>query len=163
MVVSSTLPRFSTSLLYYGLTLNTGGFGLDLYLTQFIFGVVEIPAILSSLFLMQHFGRKIPQAGFLFFGGVTCFMVLAIPKGTFKTFVMFFLFVFLLLRLKFLKCVSDMHYVFNRSSSGGHNHCLTGEIFFHCLIQHTLRLHCRVIPNHFKVMLLFMLLLMIIT
>lgn len=90
MVVSSTLPRFSTSLLYYGLTLNTGGFGLNLYLTQFIFGVVEIPAILSCLFLMQHIGRKIPQAGFLFFGGVTCFMVLAIPKGTFKTFVMFF-------------------------------------------------------------------------
>ncbi|XP_030253544.1 solute carrier family 22 member 13-like isoform X2 [Sparus aurata] len=71
---------FSTSLLYYGLTLNTGGFGLNLYLTQFIFGVVEIPAILSCLFLMQHIGRKIPQAGFLFFGGVTCFMVLAIPK-----------------------------------------------------------------------------------
>ncbi|XP_036934312.1 solute carrier family 22 member 13-like isoform X1 [Acanthopagrus latus] len=71
---------FSTSLLYYGLTLNTGGFGLNLYLTQFIFGVVEIPAILSCLFLIQHFGRKITQAGFLFFGGVACLMVLAIPK-----------------------------------------------------------------------------------
>ncbi|XP_030253545.1 solute carrier family 22 member 13-like isoform X3 [Sparus aurata] len=30
--------------------------------------------------LNEHIGRKIPQAGFLFFGGVTCFMVLAIPK-----------------------------------------------------------------------------------
>ncbi|XP_073344824.1 solute carrier family 22 member 13-like [Pagrus major] len=71
---------FSTSLLYYGLTLNTGGFGLNLYLTQFIFGVVEIPAILSSLFLMQHVGRRISQAGFLFSGGVACFVVLAIPN-----------------------------------------------------------------------------------
>lgn len=92
-MVSSTLTRFSTSLLYYGLSLNTGGFGLNLYLTQFIFGVVEIPAILSCLFLIQHFGRKIPQAGFLFFGGVTCFMVLVIPKGTFKTFAMIFFFI----------------------------------------------------------------------
>ena len=162
-MVSSTLTRFSTSLLYYGLTLNTGGFGLNLYLTQFIFGVVEIPAILSCLFLIQHFGRKITQAGFLFFGGVACLMVLAIPKGTLKTFAMFFFLKKCVTKVEFVKCVSDMYFVFHRSSSGGHNHCLTGEIFFHCLFQHTIRLYCRVIPNHFKVMLLFMLLLMIIT
>ncbi|KAM8731784.1 solute carrier family 22 member 13-like isoform 3-T3 [Acanthopagrus schlegelii] len=30
--------------------------------------------------LNEHFGRKITQAGFLFFGGVACLMVLAIPK-----------------------------------------------------------------------------------
>ncbi|XP_073344778.1 solute carrier family 22 member 13-like [Pagrus major] len=71
---------FSTSLLYYGLSLNVGGFGLNLYLTQFIFGLVEIPGLLSSLFLMQHFGRKICQAGYLFFGGAACLLILAIPN-----------------------------------------------------------------------------------
>ncbi|XP_042372689.1 solute carrier family 22 member 13-like, partial [Plectropomus leopardus] len=71
---------FSTSLMYYGLSLNVGSFGPNMYLTQFIFGAVEIPALLSSLALIQHFGRRICQSGFLFFGGAACLMVLAIPK-----------------------------------------------------------------------------------
>ncbi|XP_041817776.1 solute carrier family 22 member 13-like [Chelmon rostratus] len=71
---------FSTSLLYYGLSLNVGSFGLSIYLTQFIFGVVEIPAQLSSLAFVQFFGRRISQAGFLLFGGAACLVVLAIPK-----------------------------------------------------------------------------------
>uniref|UniRef100_A0A671XNX4 Solute carrier family 22 member 13b n=1 Tax=Sparus aurata TaxID=8175 RepID=A0A671XNX4_SPAAU len=71
---------FSTSLLYYGLSLNAEGFGLNLYLTQFIFGFIEIPGMLSCLFFMQHFGRKICQAFYLFFGGAACLVILAIPN-----------------------------------------------------------------------------------
>ncbi|XP_041817559.1 solute carrier family 22 member 13-like [Chelmon rostratus] len=71
---------FGTSLMYYGLSLNVGHFGLDIYLTQFIFGLVEIPARLGSLFLIQHFGRKICQAGLLLFGGCACLLILAIPE-----------------------------------------------------------------------------------
>ncbi|XP_071341208.1 solute carrier family 22 member 13-like isoform X2 [Trachinotus anak] len=71
---------FGTSLMYYGLSLNVGNFGLDIYLTQFIFGVVEIPARVGSLPLLQRFGRRICQAGMLFFGGSACLGILAIPK-----------------------------------------------------------------------------------
>ncbi|XP_070842517.1 solute carrier family 22 member 13-like [Chaetodon trifascialis] len=71
---------FSTSLLYYGLSLNVGSFGLNIYLTQFIFGLVEIPAQFSSFVVIQFFGRRISQAGFLLFGGAACLVVLAIPK-----------------------------------------------------------------------------------
>ncbi|GAA6220156.1 solute carrier family 22 member 13 isoform X3 [Lates japonicus] len=71
---------FGTSLMYYGLSLNVGNFGLDIYLTQFIFGIVEIPAYLGSLPLIQHFGRRICQAGALFFGGAACLGILAIPE-----------------------------------------------------------------------------------
>ncbi|XP_044032537.1 solute carrier family 22 member 13b isoform X2 [Siniperca chuatsi] len=71
---------FGTSLMYYGLSLNVDNFGLDIYLTQFIFGVVEIPARLGSLPLIQHFGRKICQAGVLLFGGCACLGILVIPK-----------------------------------------------------------------------------------
>nr|XP_033494476.1 solute carrier family 22 member 13-like isoform X2 [Epinephelus lanceolatus] len=71
---------FSTSLLYFGMSLNVGSFGLNIYLTQFIFGAVEIPAQLSTLFLIQRFGRRISQAGFLLFGGAAFLLVLAIPK-----------------------------------------------------------------------------------
>ncbi|KAM9323115.1 solute carrier family 22 member 13-like [Pholidichthys leucotaenia] len=71
---------FAASLLFYGLSLNVGSFGLDIYLTQLIFAVVEIPANLSGLFLIQHFGRKKCQSGFLLFGGTACLVVLAVPK-----------------------------------------------------------------------------------
>lgn len=68
--------------MYYGLSLNVGNFGLDIYLTQFIFGVVEVPARLGCLPLLQIFGRKICQAVVLLFGGCACLVILAVPKGT---------------------------------------------------------------------------------
>lgn len=74
--------RFATSLMYYGLSLNVGNFGLDIYLTQFIFGVVELPARLGSLPLLQLLGRKIVQAAVLIFGGCACLALIAIPRGT---------------------------------------------------------------------------------
>lgn len=67
--------------MYYGLSLNVGNFGLDIYLTQFVFGAVEIPARVGSLPLLQRFGRRICQAGVLFFGGAACLGILAIPTG----------------------------------------------------------------------------------
>ncbi|XP_042366401.1 solute carrier family 22 member 13-like [Plectropomus leopardus] len=71
---------FATSLLFYGLSLNVGNFGVDIYLTQFIFGAAELPARLGSLPLIQHFGRKLCLAGTLLFGGAACLGILAIPK-----------------------------------------------------------------------------------
>ncbi|XP_034077836.1 solute carrier family 22 member 13-like [Gymnodraco acuticeps] len=71
---------FAANLLYYRLTLNVGSFGLNIYLTQFIFGVVEFPAQATSYALMQRIGRRTGLVGFLFFGGASCLMVLAIPK-----------------------------------------------------------------------------------
>ncbi|XP_035980751.1 solute carrier family 22 member 13-like [Fundulus heteroclitus] len=71
---------FATSLMYYGFSLNVGNFGLDIYLTQFIFGVVEVPARVGILPFLQHFGRKICQATVLLFGGVACLCVLVVPK-----------------------------------------------------------------------------------
>ncbi|XP_068160427.1 solute carrier family 22 member 13-like [Antennarius striatus] len=71
---------FASSLMYFGLGLNVSSFGINIYLTQFIFGFVEIPANMITLVLIQYFGRRISQAGFLIFGGVSCLVVLAIPK-----------------------------------------------------------------------------------
>lgn len=77
-------------MLYYGLSLNVDSFGLNIFLTQFVFGIVEIPAVLSNFVLSQHLGRRLSQAGFLFFGGVACLLILAVPKG--MEFDMLFLF-----------------------------------------------------------------------
>lgn len=67
--------------MYYGLSLNVGNFGLDIYLTQCVFGLVELPASLGSLPLIQRFGRKISLAVIPLFGGAACLGILVIPKG----------------------------------------------------------------------------------
>ncbi|XP_029935811.1 solute carrier family 22 member 13-like [Myripristis murdjan] len=70
---------FGASMVYFGLSLSVGDFGLDIYLTQFIFGIVEIPAYLVSLASIQHFGRRIYQAGVLLISGCACLVIPAIP------------------------------------------------------------------------------------
>lgn len=74
------------SLVYFGLSLNVGSFGLNVYLTQLAFGASEIPSVLSGFVLNQHLGRRLSEAGFLFFGGAACHLVLAAPKGTISLF-----------------------------------------------------------------------------
>ncbi|XP_069816584.1 solute carrier family 22 member 13 [Dendropsophus ebraccatus] len=71
---------FVNSLVYYGLSLNIGTFGLDIYLTQLIFGAVEIPARLGSMFIVQIIGRRLSQTLCLLLGGTVCLIITAIPK-----------------------------------------------------------------------------------
>ncbi|XP_069585888.1 solute carrier family 22 member 13-like isoform X2 [Ranitomeya imitator] len=71
---------FANSLVYYGLSLNVGSFGLNIYLTQLIFGAVEIPARIGSMFTAQFFGRRLSQSLFLLLGGTACLIITAIPK-----------------------------------------------------------------------------------
>ncbi|XP_072455087.1 solute carrier family 22 member 13-like isoform X1 [Notamacropus eugenii] len=71
---------FVDSLGYYGLSLNVGSFGLDIYLTQLIFGAVEVPARLSSIFMLQKFGRRKSQMGTLIMGGLMCLIIIFIPS-----------------------------------------------------------------------------------
>ncbi|XP_019385652.1 PREDICTED: solute carrier family 22 member 13-like isoform X1 [Crocodylus porosus] len=71
---------FVNSLVYYGVSLNVGNFGLDIYLTQLVFGAVEIPARFSCIYLLQWFGRKKSQSGCLLLGGIMCLIITGIPK-----------------------------------------------------------------------------------
>ncbi|XP_062982494.1 solute carrier family 22 member 13-like [Elgaria multicarinata webbii] len=71
---------FADSFVYYGVSLHVGDFGLDIYLTQLIFGAVEIPSRFSCIFLLQWLGRKKCQAAWLLLGGVVCLLIPAIPK-----------------------------------------------------------------------------------
>ncbi|XP_051971260.1 solute carrier family 22 member 13b [Xyrauchen texanus] len=70
---------FVTSLVYYGVSLNVGNFGVDIYLTQLIFGIAELPARLSCFPLIQRFGRRICQSAVLLLGGTACLVIPAIP------------------------------------------------------------------------------------
>ncbi|KAM9163431.1 solute carrier family 22 member 13-like [Pangshura tecta] len=71
---------FVNSLVYLGLSLNVGIFGLNVYLTQLVFGAVEIPAHFGCIFLLQWFGRKKCQGCFLVLGGAMCLIITCIPK-----------------------------------------------------------------------------------
>ncbi|XP_068094730.1 solute carrier family 22 member 13-like [Hyperolius riggenbachi] len=71
---------FANSLSYYGLSLNVGSFGLDIYFTQFIFGAVEIPSTFCSIFMVQTLGRKPSQSICLLLGGTACLIITGIPK-----------------------------------------------------------------------------------
>ncbi|KAF5903594.1 solute carrier family 22 member 13 [Clarias magur] len=71
---------FVISLVYYGISLNVGNFGLDIYLTQLIFGIVELPARLGCYPLVERFGRKKSQSAALLLGGTACLVILAIPS-----------------------------------------------------------------------------------
>ncbi|MED6295067.1 hypothetical protein CHARACLAT_027586, partial [Characodon lateralis] len=69
---------FVNVLVYYGLSLGVSRLGTDLYLTQFVFGLVEIPARTVVLIVLP-FTRRFTLSGFLAIGGLACLLMLAVP------------------------------------------------------------------------------------
>ncbi|XP_070840576.1 solute carrier family 22 member 6-B [Chaetodon trifascialis] len=69
---------FVNVLVYYGLSLGVSRLGTDLYLTQFVFGLVEIPAR-SLVLLVLPCSRRLSQSGFLAVGGLACLLMLSVP------------------------------------------------------------------------------------
>ncbi|XP_036831578.1 solute carrier family 22 member 6-A isoform X1 [Oncorhynchus mykiss] len=69
---------FVNVLVYYGLSLNISDFGMSIYLTQLIFGLVEMPARTITLFTLNH-SRRVSQIAFLAVGGLACLLTVFIP------------------------------------------------------------------------------------
>ncbi|XP_051954981.1 solute carrier family 22 member 6-A-like [Xyrauchen texanus] len=69
---------FVNVLVYYGLSLNISDFGMNIYLTQMIFGLVEMPARTITLFTLNR-SRRISQLAFLAVGGMACLLTIFIP------------------------------------------------------------------------------------
>ncbi|XP_056106977.1 organic cation transporter protein [Rhinichthys klamathensis goyatoka] len=69
---------FVNVLVYYGLSLNISDFGMNIYLTQMIFGLVEMPARTITLFTLNR-SRRISQLAFLAVGGLACLVTIFIP------------------------------------------------------------------------------------
>ncbi|XP_040909570.1 solute carrier family 22 member 6-B [Toxotes jaculatrix] len=69
---------FVNVLVYYGLSLGVSRLGTNLYLTQFVFGLVEIPAR-SLVLIVLPCSRRLSLSGFLAVGGLACLLMLAVP------------------------------------------------------------------------------------
>uniref|UniRef100_A0A3B3XN79 Uncharacterized protein n=1 Tax=Poecilia mexicana TaxID=48701 RepID=A0A3B3XN79_9TELE len=75
---------FGVACVYYGISLNVPGFGVDIYLTQFIYAISEIPGKIFIIFFLNKLGRRWTQAGTLGFTGLCLFC---------NIFLFFFLFI----------------------------------------------------------------------
>ncbi|KAM6288775.1 LOW QUALITY PROTEIN: solute carrier family 22 member 6-like [Aegotheles albertisi] len=71
--------RFSTSFAYYGLAMDLQGFGVDIYLSQLVFGAVDIPAKLASVLAISCLGRRVAQGGSLALAGICILANIFVP------------------------------------------------------------------------------------
>ncbi|NXQ13552.1 S22A7 protein, partial [Peucedramus taeniatus] len=72
---------FGVAFSYYGTSMNLTGFGLSIYLSQFIFGVIEIPAKMVMYVLVNRVGRRPSQAWTLILTGACIGANIVIPKS----------------------------------------------------------------------------------
>nr|XP_033791666.1 solute carrier family 22 member 7 isoform X1 [Geotrypetes seraphini] len=72
---------FGVAFSYYGISLNITGFGLDIYMTHFVYGAIEIPAKIGIYFVMNAVGRRHAQAWTLLVTGLSIGANIIIPKS----------------------------------------------------------------------------------
>ncbi|XP_034044054.1 solute carrier family 22 member 7-like [Thalassophryne amazonica] len=71
---------FTVACPYYGISLNISGFGVNIYLTQFLHGTFDIPAKILVLVALNKLGRRPSQAGTLVLTGLCIFCNIFIPQ-----------------------------------------------------------------------------------
>ena len=66
--------RAVVSMVYYGLSLNSGNLAGDFYLNFLLSGLVEFPAYTLCLLLLDRIGRKKLHASCMIGGGIACIL-----------------------------------------------------------------------------------------
>ncbi|KAL6110727.1 slc22a7 [Pungitius sinensis] len=72
---------FCVASAFYGISFNITGFGLNIYLTQFTYGLIELPAKVSVYYLLDKIGRRRTEVGALLMVGICLGINIVIPKG----------------------------------------------------------------------------------
>ncbi|XP_074486056.1 solute carrier family 22 member 7-like [Sebastes fasciatus] len=71
---------YGVAFTYYGISLNITGFGLNPYLTQFIFAFIEMPMKIGVYFFLEKVGRRPGEAGALLLTGLCLFANMFVAK-----------------------------------------------------------------------------------
>ncbi|XP_043663386.1 organic cation transporter protein [Vespula pensylvanica] len=74
------LNWFANSIVYYGLSLNSGNLVGNPYLMLFLSGLVELPSYIMLIFLMDRTGRRCLVSTFMLIGGLCCICATFVPK-----------------------------------------------------------------------------------
>ncbi|XP_015267400.1 PREDICTED: solute carrier family 22 member 6-A-like [Gekko japonicus] len=75
-----SLVWFATSFAYYGLAMDLQNFGFNIYITQLIFGAVDIPAKFISVMTITFVGRRFSQALSLILAGLCILANIFVPQ-----------------------------------------------------------------------------------
>lgn len=67
---------------YYGISLNIAGFGLNPFLTQFVFASIEMPMKIGVYFFLEKIGRRHCEMTALLSAGICIFVNIFISKGS---------------------------------------------------------------------------------
>lgn len=73
---------FVNTLVYYGLSLNTKHLGGDIYKNFFLSSLMEVPAYLTSVCLINWVGRRRSLCYYMMMGGAACLVCLFFQTGT---------------------------------------------------------------------------------
>nr|XP_020457695.1 solute carrier family 22 member 7-like [Monopterus albus] len=71
---------FGVACTYYGISLNIAGFGVNIYLTQFLYAAIEMPAKLLVVFFLVRIGRRLSQTAAIVLTGLCVFCNMFIPQ-----------------------------------------------------------------------------------
>ncbi|KAK6300232.1 hypothetical protein J4Q44_G00283300 [Coregonus suidteri] len=79
ITICSGIFWFAVAFAYYGISFKITGFGLNMYLTHFVYGAIEVPAKVGTYFALDRIGRRNGQAWSLIITGALIALNTAIP------------------------------------------------------------------------------------
>ncbi|XP_036403100.1 solute carrier family 22 member 7-like [Megalops cyprinoides] len=79
LVVCTGIVWYGVAFTYYGISLDITGFGLNIYLTQFIYASIEMPSKILIYYSLDLFGRRRSQGGTLILTGICLAINIFVP------------------------------------------------------------------------------------
>ncbi|XP_045499315.1 organic cation transporter protein isoform X3 [Colias croceus] len=73
---------FANSVVYYGLSLNTGKLNGNPYFILFLMGIVEMPSYVIIMYYLDRVGHRALISTMMLLGGISCLVVVALPHGS---------------------------------------------------------------------------------
>uniref|UniRef100_A0A4W6BVU5 Solute carrier family 22 member 6 n=1 Tax=Lates calcarifer TaxID=8187 RepID=A0A4W6BVU5_LATCA len=80
LAICSGIVWYGVAFTYYGISLNITGFGLNPYLTQFVFASIEMPMKIGVYFILEKVGRRPGEAGALLLTGLCLLINMFVAK-----------------------------------------------------------------------------------